>query len=58
MTKHIACGDVVEGCAWQASASTEEELVQKVVAHAGRAHDVQQVTPELAAQVKAAIRDR
>lgn len=58
MTKHIACGDVVEGCGWQANASTEEELVQKVVAHASSAHDVKQVTPELAAQVKAAIRER
>ena len=58
MTKHIACGDVVEGCGWKANASTEEELVQKVVAHASSAHDVKQVTPELAAQVKAAIRER
>jgi predicted small metal-binding protein len=58
MTKQIACGDVVEGCSWQASASTEEELVQKVVAHAASAHEVKQVTPELAAQVKAAIRER
>lgn len=58
MSKQIACGDVVNGCGWQASASTEEELVQKVVAHAAEAHDVKQVTPELAAQVKAAIRER
>jgi len=58
MGKKIACGDVVEGCAWKAEASTEEELVQKVVAHAADAHDVKQVTPELAAQVKAAIRER
>ena len=58
MGKHIACGDVVEGCGWQASASSEEELVQKVVAHAGSAHGVKEVTPEIAAKVKAAIRER
>lgn len=58
MAKQIACGDVVSGCGWTGSAPTEEELVQKVVAHAADAHDVKQVTPELAAQVKAAIRDR
>ena len=58
MGKHIACGDVVEGCAWQADAPTEEELLKKVVAHASSAHDVKQVTPELAAQVKSAIRER
>ena len=57
MAKQIACGDVVSGCAWTGSAPTEEELVQEVVAHAADAHDVKQVTPELAAQVKAAIRD-
>ncbi|HET9314272.1 MAG TPA: DUF1059 domain-containing protein [Vicinamibacteria bacterium] len=58
MSKHIACGDIVEGCAWKADAPTEDELLQKVVAHASSAHDVKQVTPELAAQVKSAIRDR
>ena len=58
MAKQIACGDVVEGCAWKGDAASEEELLQKVVAHAADAHDVKQVSPELAAQVKAAIRDR
>jgi predicted small metal-binding protein len=56
--KHIACGDVVEGCTWTASAPTEEELLEKVVAHAGQAHNVKEVTPELAATVKAAIQSR
>ncbi len=58
MAKEVACGDVVEGCSWTASAPTEEELVKKVVAHAAHAHDVKEVTPEMAARVKAAIRDR
>ncbi|MCW5977355.1 MAG: DUF1059 domain-containing protein [Bryobacteraceae bacterium] len=54
--KHIACGDVVEGCAWTASALTEEELLKKAVAHAEQAHNVKEVSPELAATVKAAIK--
>lgn len=54
--KHIACGDVVPGCEFTASAATEEELLAKVVAHAARAHGVTDVTPELAAKVKAAIK--
>jgi predicted small metal-binding protein len=58
MEKQIACGDVVPGCAWKASAQTEEELVKQVAAHAAKAHGVEEVTPELAAQVKAAIRTR
>jgi predicted small metal-binding protein len=58
MTKHIACNDVVNGCAFQASAETEEELLKQVTAHAGKDHGVTQVTPELAAKVKAAIQTR
>jgi predicted small metal-binding protein len=58
MEKQIICGDVVPGCAWTASAPTEEKLVKEVAAHAAEAHGVEDVTPELAAQVKAAIRTR
>jgi predicted small metal-binding protein len=52
MEKRIACNDVVPGCT-----STEEELLKKVVAHASQDHGVTDVTPELAAKVKSAIRD-
>jgi predicted small metal-binding protein len=54
--KHIACGDLVPGCTWTASAPTEEELLKKVAAHAEQAHDIKEVPPELAAKVKAAIK--
>ena len=58
MTKHIACGDIVGGCAFRASARTEEELIQQVAQHAAQSHGVKEVTPELAAKVKAAIETR
>jgi predicted small metal-binding protein len=58
MAKQIACHDIMEGCAFQASAPTEEELLKQVVAHAGRDHGIHDVSPELAAKVKAAIQDR
>ena len=58
MTKHIACGDIVEGCPFEASAPTEGELVTKVSQHAAQKHGVKEVTPELAAKVKAAIHTR
>jgi len=58
MTKHIACNDVVPGCAFEADASSEEELLKQVTTHAAKGHGVQEITPELAARVKAAIRDR
>ena len=57
VSKRIQCGAIVPGCSWEASAPTEEDLVQKVVAHAADTHGITDVTPELAAQVKAAIAD-
>ena len=55
-SKNIACGDVVPGCPFTATAATEEELIAQVAAHAAHEHGVTEITPELAAQVKAAIR--
>ena len=56
--KHIACTDVVPGCPFEASAGTEQELIEKVKSHAASEHGVTDVTPELAAKVKAAIQSR
>jgi predicted small metal-binding protein len=53
--KHVACGDVVPGCTFTASAPTEAALLEQVAAHAAHAHGVTEVTPELAAKVRAAI---
>jgi predicted small metal-binding protein len=58
MSKHIACDDIVSGCGFTASAPSEDELLQKVTRHAECDHGVKEVTPELAARVKAAIEDR
>ena len=57
-TRRIACNDVVPGCGFTASAQTDEELIEKVVAHAKHDHGVTEVTPELAAKVEAAITSR
>ena len=57
-SKHIACADVVPDCSFTASAATEEELLKKVIAHAKQAHGITEVTPDLAEQVKAAIKNR
>jgi predicted small metal-binding protein len=57
-SKTIACGDIIPGCKWTASAPTEAALMQKVVAHAAEAHGVKDVTPDLAAKVKAAIKSQ
>jgi len=57
-SKHIACADVVPDCSFTASAATEDELLKKVIAHAKQAHGITEVTPDLAEQVKAAIKSR
>ena len=56
--KHIACGHVVPGCDFKASAATEEDLLKQVAAHAAAAHGVTDVTPDLAVKLKAAIETR
>jgi predicted small metal-binding protein len=58
MAKELQCHEVVPGCDFKSSATSEEELMRKVVAHADHVHGVKEVTPELAAKVKAAIRER
>lgn len=56
--KRIACGDVVPGCSFTASAETDDELMKKVVAHAAQQHGVTEVTPELAEKVRGAIKSQ
>jgi predicted small metal-binding protein len=58
MAKQIACNDVVSGCGFTATATTEEEIVAKAAEHAREKHGVEEITPELAAKVKAAIQER
>ena len=58
MTKEIECDDVVPGCHFTASAPTEEGLIKQVAEHAAQAHGVKELSPELAAKVKAAIQTR
>ena len=55
---HIACASIMQGCTFTASAATEEELMKKVAAHAARDHKITEISPELAAKVKAAIKSR
>jgi len=56
MSYSLACGDVVPGCAAKLEADSEEELMAQVVDHARDAHGVSEITPELAGQVKEAVK--
>jgi predicted small metal-binding protein len=54
-TSHFACAEIVPDCSFTATAATEEEVLKQVAAHAAHDHGITDITPELAAKVKAAI---
>ena len=56
MSYSLACGDVVPGCAATFEAASEPELMAQVTAHAREEHGVDEITPELAEQVKGAVK--
>lgn len=56
MTKVLKCGDLMPGCDFEARAESEEELLSAAAEHAKQAHGIE-VTPDVAEQVKAAIRE-
>lgn len=57
MAKLLRCSDVGFDCGYEIRADTEEELMKKVAEHAAEVHDIKEVSEEVAAKVKAAIRD-
>jgi len=56
MSYSLACGDVVPGCASTLEAGSEDDLMAKVADHARDEHGVTEITPELADQVKGAVK--
>ena len=57
MAKMLRCRDVGVDCDGVIRAETEEELMGKVAEHAKTAHGITEISPELAAKVKAAIQE-
>ena len=58
MEKSLACGDLVPGCKAVLSGKDEVEVMQRAAAHAKKAHNMETVSPEMAAKAKAAIKDK
>ena len=56
MSKMLKCGDLMPGCDFVAKGDTEADVLKAAAEHAKKAHGLD-VTPELAAKVKAAIKD-
>jgi len=57
MAKQLACDDLMKGCKFIAKAPNEQELLKKVASHAAQAHGVKEITPELLAKVRAAMKE-
>jgi predicted small metal-binding protein len=54
--KLLRCHDVMPGCPFEAH-GTEEEILARAAEHATKDHGIQDLTPEIVAKVKSAIRD-
>ncbi len=57
MAKTINCRDVGVDCDFVARGETEEELLRQCAEHARTAHGMNEIPPEIASKVRAAIRD-
>jgi predicted small metal-binding protein len=55
MTFTLACGDVMPGCSARFEADDRDALMRDVAAHAAQAHGIDEITPEVATAVGAAI---
>lgn len=56
MAKELRCRDVGLDCDYQARGNSEDEVLRQAAEHARSVHQIQDMPPELAAKVKAAIR--
>ncbi|HVW85274.1 MAG TPA: DUF1059 domain-containing protein [Bryobacteraceae bacterium] len=57
MPKTLCCRDVGVDCDFQASGETVEEVLRQTSEHARTAHGFDDIPPELAEKVQAAIKD-
>jgi predicted small metal-binding protein len=57
MSKVLRCADVVGSCDFVARGDSEQEILVQASEHARSAHNIDEITPEVAEKVRAAIRD-
>ena len=55
MQKIFKCSDIGNNCKYEVSASSEEEVLEKVSLHAKTAHKMNEVSKEFADKVRTAI---
>ena len=57
MSKVLRCADVVGNCDFVARGDSEQEILLQAAEHAHSAHNIHEITPEVAEKVRAAIQD-
>jgi predicted small metal-binding protein len=58
MAKVLRCGDLMPGCNAVIEGKDETEVMTKGVEHAKMVHRMTAISPDMAAKVKAAIKDK
>ena len=53
--KQFRCGDVVPGCQWVTRSDDEQELLQRIGAHARDEHGMDKVPPEVVDEIQRVI---
>jgi predicted small metal-binding protein len=58
MPKVLRCGDLMPGCNAVIEGKDEAEVMAKGAEHAKSAHKMENIPPDMAAKVKAEIKDK
>lgn len=58
MAKILRCGDLMPGCNFVVEGKDEAEIMAKGAEHAKKDHGMVTIPPDVAAKVKAAIKDK
>jgi predicted small metal-binding protein len=58
MSKELKCGDLMPGCNAVVEGKDEAEVMAKAAEHAKSVHGLKEVTPDLVAKVRSAIKEK
>jgi len=58
MSKQLTCGELMPGCKTVIEGQDENEVMARAAEHARKDHQVENIPPELVAQVRAAIKEK
>jgi len=58
MAKILKCGDLIPGCNVVIEGKDENEVMARASEHAKQRHGLATISPDMAAKVKAAIKDK